>query len=106
MNSSTFNMRKCLAQLTILSLSTLSLSMYFGRELPNGIDLITLQVGLVGTITFLSLSQMSLVPGGQVTDQSKAFARNAVEKRLERYIPPTHIGRTRKRSAKYSAMAR
>ncbi len=103
MNSFPNQARKSFAQLFILSLATVLMSLYMGRNLPAGLDLFTLQVGLLGTITFLSLTSMTQVAAcRKVASAGPAAASNVVERRLDRYVPPSHIGRTRKTPLKHS----
>lgn len=107
MNSVPNQARKSFAQLFILSLATVVLSLYMGRDLPAGLDLFTLQVGLLGTLTFVSLTSMTQVAAcRKVASTEPVPTSNAVERRLDRYVPPSHIGRTRKTPLKRSAWTR
>lgn len=107
MNSLANQARKSFAQLFILSLATVVMSLYMGRNLPAGLDIFTLQAGMLGTLTFISLTSMTQVAVCRKVASAETSAEaTAVERRLDRYVPPSHIGRTRKTPLKRSAWTR
>ncbi len=80
MSMSTESRRTGVTQFVILAMSTFLLGLYFGHDLPNGVDLITLQTGLIGVMAFLSLNHLSRIAGSGNIDL------NPVERRLQRYV--------------------
>ena len=70
-------------QFAILSLSAFLLGLYYGRDLEAGIDLITLQTGLVGVMALVNLAHVSKRVG---FSSDLRTASQQVESRLERFI--------------------
>lgn len=80
MSMTTESRRTGITQFVILAMSTFLLGLYFGHDLPNGVDLITLQTGLIGVMAFLSLNHLSRITG------HSGVELNSVERRLQRYV--------------------
>ena len=70
-------------QFAILSLSAFLLGLYYGRDLEAGLDLITLQTGLVGVMALVNLAHVSKRIG---LSSDLHGTSNQVERRLERFI--------------------
>ena len=75
--------RSGMTQFGILAMSTFLIGLYFGHDLPSGVDLITLQTGLIGIMAFLSLNHLTRITSvGAITHEEL----NLVETRLQRYV--------------------
>lgn len=77
----------------ILGLSTFLIGLYFGTSLPTGVDLVVLQTGLIGFLSFLGLTQLRITtePASDSQDtsvsQAPSMARSRlVERRLDRHL--------------------
>ena len=71
------------AKYLILALGTFLVGMYFGNDLPAGIDIITLQAGMIGILAFLSMAQVRQL--GWIGNIA-ARSLDHVEKRLQRFV--------------------
>ncbi len=75
--------RSGMTQFGILAMSTFLMGLYFGHDLPSGVDLITLQTGLIGIMAFLSLNHLTrITTAGSITPEELSL----VETRLQRYV--------------------
>lgn len=83
MSMTTDSRRNGITQFVILAMSTFLLGLYFGHDLPNGVDLITLQTGLMGVMAFLSLNHLSRL---SLASNTGAIDLNPVEQRLQRFV--------------------
>lgn len=69
----------------ILAVSTFLAGLYFGRAIPEGVELLMLQTSLVGVIAFLGLTHLSAVRHLKHLEDTEACQ---VEERLSRHIEP------------------
>jgi len=83
MSMTTDSRRTGITQFSILAMSTFLLGLYFGHDLPNGVDLITLQTGLIGVMAFLSLNHLSRL---SMAGNAGTIDLNSVERRLQRFV--------------------
>jgi|GEM_PF-3488145 hypothetical protein len=67
----------------ILSISTFLAGLYFGPFIPEGANLILLQVGLVGLVCALGLANLSAV---RHLKRIEVVQEGRVEQRLERHV--------------------
>lgn len=70
------------AHCAILGLSTFLAGLYFGQTIPAGVNLVVLQVGLVGVVAFLGLANLSAVRHLRRVEDTEA---EQIEQRLEQH---------------------
>lgn len=84
----------------ILGLSTFLVGLYFGTSLPTGVDLVVLQTGLIGFLSFLGLTQLRITtepasgsPDASVSRAPSLARSRLVERRLDRHVGKRDIRR-------------
>lgn len=79
----------------ILGLSTFLVGLYFGTSLPAGVDVVVLQTGLIGFLSFLGLTQLRTTtePASESARASMTPAPSMVRSRLVERRLDRHVGK-------------
>jgi hypothetical protein len=96
MNEQTATRRVEFVHGLILALSMFLVGLYFGTALPAGVDLVVLQAGLIGFLSFLGLTQIRIATEPKQespTTGTRINRSQQVERRLDRHVARPEIHR-------------